>query len=148
MNAFKEKKASFWVALAVPFAFIAIILVKIVMTYQAGKATHLQNNTIFTLDEFMQEHKIEGLIDTPRERVEYAKVNSEITAIINQSIDNKRKKIGPYGWIAFSRKNNQDDQTWSVIFRETGVTPYSYCVIKIQGELVGRLNCKKMSAKS
>lgn len=151
MTATKEKKVPFWMALAVPLIFIVIILVKIVMTYQAGKATHSKNNTIFPLEEFMLEHKIEGVIDTPRELVEYAKVSSGIKAIINnrlaESKINKAQKMAPYGWVAFGRKSNEDDKAWMVIFRETGINPYTHCTVNINGELVGELDCKLMSMK-
>lgn len=152
----KNKNVSFWIALAVPVVFIIIILIKIVITYQVGKEAHLNNQAIFSLEEFMPAYEVGGELDSNRKVVEYAKLNSKISNIINKrlSASHLRSNLDPgpafekghYGWVAITRKTSSKGQ-WKVIFREFGTNPYMICSINISQREVDELLCKMKDNK-
>ncbi len=138
-----KKQTKFWIALAVPFAIIILVLVKLYHTIDAGSSDPFENKggMVFTYDQFSQKIEVELPVSNALVAIATVKAKSDILKIIE-----KRQNIHTtntrYHWLAIAVRD-EADKNWNVTFREMGVTPKVECKssVNIQTGVSLELKC-------
>jgi hypothetical protein len=123
----EKKKTKFWIALAVPFAFIILILIKIYHTVDVGSNDPFtkKGGMVFTFEQFSQNIEVGLPISNALEASVRTRDKSDILKIIEER-KLISKKNSQYHWLAIAVKD-ESEENWKVTFREKGITPKMQC---------------------
>jgi hypothetical protein len=145
----KKKKTKFWIALAVPFAFIALILFKIYHTVDAGRHDPFTNKggMVFTYEQFTQNIDI----TLPLTNALTATIRVRENSNILETIEKRRllsSNNSQYHWLAIGVKD-MSNKNWKITFREKGVTPKMECKtrVNIESGVIDDLSCDVLKHK-
>jgi hypothetical protein len=130
----KKNKTKFWIALAVPFAFIILILVKIYHTVDAGRDDPFKSKggMVFTYEQFNQNIEVGLPISNALEAVVRVRDKSNVLQRIKIRKEKIEKKT-QYHWLAIAIRD-ESDKNWLVTFREKGITPKMECTSSLNIE--------------
>lgn len=143
----KKKTIKFWMALAVPLAFIILILVRLTHTINTGRNDRFTSmgGMVFDKEEFMQNFEEDPALPISKAIYAVVKVRKETNILetmkveYSKHMDNKR-----YHWLAVGVMDDEKNN-WLVTFRENHIVPKLLCKasVKIKTGLVSKLECGK-----